>query len=156
MSLPVRSLPKWDLWQTYTICFSTIMPFPVRSHPNWDLCQILIICASTIMPLPVQSHPKWDLYKILVRWIVVKSIQSKSFLWYQTKREPHVCCCFFLSELLYLHENSLTGKIAGNSPFCERNFPLRSFYTDCHGNNPEVTCDCCTDCCEDGVDCYEV
>ena len=62
----------------------------------------------------------------------------------------HVTCIpcillymFMLVGQLDVHDNSLVGTMP--KEICD--MKLDSLVADCHGNTPEVKCDCCTVCC---------
>ena len=61
--------------------------------------------------------------------------------------------------VLWLHFNNFTGTV--NHSFCEmydEPFRLVSFYADCKsddGGSPDITCDCCTDCCNQEMICLQ-
>ena len=55
---------------------------------------------------------------------------------------PCICSCLYVGQL-DVHDNSLVGTMP--KEICD--MKLDSLVADCHGNTPEVKCDCCTVCC---------
>ena len=61
------------------------------------------------------------------------------------------------ADVLHLNDNDLTGDL--DPIFCHSNggsefsHDIVSFISDCGGDDPEIICTCCSECCIDGEDC---
>jgi hypothetical protein len=52
---------------------------------------------------------------------------------------------------LFLQNTSINEGL--EAAFCNQSVLITSIEADCGGNSPEVGCECCTSCCDDGKDC---
>ena len=60
--------------------------------------------------------------------------------------------CFVVTVMLMINNNTITGDA---DAVCKSEQQLQFFVSDCGGTPPEITCECCSECCHDGEKCRD-